>query len=48
MHVQLCVQPLSYRVSRLESDIETHTVVSVAQELTEMFSSEHSMPSKPQ
>ena len=42
------VQPLSldaptYRVSRLDSDIETHSVVSV-QELTEMLSSEHSMP----
>ena len=42
------VQPLSldaptYRVSRLDSDIETHSVVSV-QELTEMLSSEHNMP----
>ena len=42
------VQPLSldaptYRVSRLDSDIETHSVVSV-QELMEMLSSEHSMP----
>ena len=42
------VQPLNldaptYRVSRLDSDIETHSVVSV-QELTEMLASEHGVP----
>ena len=43
-------QPLSldtpsYRISRLDSDIETNSVVSV-QELTEMLSSEHGVPTQ--